>query len=142
MQMFWYAHFMAGVSVVSCMTIDPSLLLLGGVVAIISDMDRPFGHRRWFSHSLMSSTIFAFAGFLASAFNLFYASAVFLSACSHIFLDMFTRSGVPLLHPLRKNTYGFRLFSSKSKVGNIVFVSLAAALLTHNLFPQILSSVL
>lgn len=132
--MFWYAHLFLGVGVVSFFTLDPIVLTLAAFLSMIPDLDRPFGHRRWFSHSIFVAFVFAVVGLVASRFNLLYAWAVFLAASSHVLSDFLTKSGVPILYPWKKNHYGLRAFPAHSKTMNKSFMLLGIFLLLFNLW--------
>jgi inner membrane protein len=131
--MFWYTHILFAMGLASFFTLDPIVLALAGFLAVIPDLDKPFGHRKWFSHSIYIALILSIVGFLAS-FRLFYAFVVFLSIASHVILDFFTKSGVPILHPLRKNHYGLRLFAAHNRYANRTFSLLGLFLILFNLW--------
>ncbi len=122
--MFWYAHLALGPALASFITADPLMLGLAALFSVLPDLDKPFGHRRWFSHSLLAAAIFGSAALVASGFAAIYALIAFLSVASHVGLDFLTKSGVPLLHPLRKNHYGLRLFSAHDqRVNRVVAIT-------------------
>lgn len=126
------AHLAVGLGVASFFTLDPIVLALAGFLSIVSDLDRPFHHRAWFSHSFYAAAIFAVVGLIASQFNLLYAFIVFLMVSVHVLLDFLTKSGVPLLHPWKKNHYGARLFTAKNKMANKAFITLGLLILLFN----------
>jgi membrane-bound metal-dependent hydrolase YbcI (DUF457 family) len=130
--MFWYAHLLFGIGVASLFTLDPIVLALAGFLSVISDLDKPFGHREWFSHSILTAGLLAVAGFAASTYRLFYAIVVFLTVSSHAILDSFTKSGAPLFYPVYKKNVGLRLFTSKNKYANRFFSALGVLMICYS----------
>ena len=132
--MFWYAHLLFGLAIVSILTPDPMLLLLAALLSLISDMDKPLGHRHWFSHSIFAALIFSAVAFIASGFQPIYAIVAFLAVASHVVLDFLTKSGVPILHPWKKRHYGLRVFSAHNKKANSVVLIISLLVLLFNLW--------
>jgi inner membrane protein len=132
--MLWGTHLLFGLGVVSFFTLNPVALSIAAVISILPDLDAPFGHRQWFSHSFSASAIFSATGFIASSFNFFYAAVIFLSASIHILLDSMTKSGVPLFHPWKKKAYGLRFFISHNRFSNALFMFLGLFMLFYNIF--------
>jgi membrane-bound metal-dependent hydrolase YbcI (DUF457 family) len=130
--MLWGAHLLFGLGIVSFFTLDPIVLVLAGFLSVMPDLDRPISHRAWFSHSFYAALIFAIVGFVASSFQIFYAIVVFLAVGSHVILDFFTHSGVPLLHPWKKKNFGARAFKSSNTLANRVVMILGFCLLLFN----------
>lgn len=129
--MLWRTHLAFGLGVASLVTIDPILLILAGILSILPDLDAPFGHRSWFSHSLLAALIFSVVAFLASS-SLLVAWLVLICFLIHILLDLFTKSGVPLFFPIGGN-FGLRLVASKDKMMNKVFMVAGLLLLLVNI---------
>lgn len=132
--MFWHAHLAFGLAIVSTVTVDPMLLLLGALLALVSDLDKPFGHRHWFSHSIYAALMFAAVALIASGFQPIYAIVVFIAVASHVALDFLTKSGVPILYPWKKKHYGLRLFSANNKKANGAIVIMSLLVLLSNLW--------
>jgi membrane-bound metal-dependent hydrolase YbcI (DUF457 family) len=130
--MLWGAHILFSLGVVSFFTIDPIVLTLAGFLAVVPDLDKPFHHRAWFSHSIYAAIIFSVVGFVASNYNVSYAIVVFLAISSHVVLDFITKSGVPILHPWKKKHYGLRAVKAHDKASNRAFMVLGAMMLAYN----------
>lgn len=122
--MIWSSHLMFGLGIVSFFTLDPVILALAAVLSVLPDLDKPFGHRHWFSHSIFAAALFSAVGWAASSFDPTYAAVVFLAFFSHTLADSLTKSGVPILYPWKKSHYGLRLFSAHNKLANKAFVLL------------------
>ncbi len=134
--MFWYTHALFGLSLVSLITSDPSLLVLGLCVSIIPDLDKLLGHRRWFSHSPFSAAFLSLVVLPLS--SPLHSLVVFVSLISHILLDLVTKSGLPLLYPVRTTNYGLRLVSAHSKRANKLFMLLGLLILLCKWTPKLL----
>jgi membrane-bound metal-dependent hydrolase YbcI (DUF457 family) len=132
--MLLLAHLFFGLGAVSFFTTEPIFLALAAFLSILPDFDRPFHHRAWFSHSPFSAAIFSLAAFIASGFRPEYALIILVAVSAHIFLDFFTHSGVPLLHPWKKAHYGLRVFASKDRLANKVCLILGLLMLLFNLW--------
>lgn len=131
--MLWRTHTAFGIAAASFFTADPVMLGLAGFLSVMPDFDQPFGHRGWFSHSFFAAFVLGLVAFIASMFGLFYAFLVFLMVSVHILLDLFTKSGVPLLYPLDKDDHGFRFFKSDDKTVNKAFLLIALIIIAVNL---------
>ena len=127
------SHFLFGLGLTSLFTQDPLFLALAGLFSVLPDFDWPLQHRGWFSHSLFSAGILSAAGFFASG-DLRFPGVVFLAISSHLLLDLFTKSGVPLLYPWRDDTCGLRLFSAHNRAMNAAFQLAGLAMLSTGLF--------
>ena len=130
--MFWYTHALVGVAAASFLFSDASLLLLAGLFAVLPDLDRPFGHRQWFSHSIFSAFVLGISAFVASGFSAVIGFVVFLAIFSHTIVDVFSKSGIPLLYPLFKENIKIRLFSANNRVANKLFILSACLILAFN----------
>ncbi|MGI6481939.1 MAG: metal-dependent hydrolase [Methanobacterium sp.] len=73
-------------------------------------MDKLTGKHRGFGHSIFWLVPFLLVGFL----NLGIAAAMIIGFISHIFLDILTTHGCPLLYPLR--TKDFVCFNKKRRI--------------------------
>ncbi len=73
-------------------------------------MDKLTGKHRGYGHSIFWLVPFTLVGFL----NLGIASAMIIGFISHIFLDVLTTHGCPLLYPLR--TKDFVCFNKKRRI--------------------------
>lgn len=131
--MLWRTHLAFGLGVASFFTLDPIVLTLAGFLSVMPDFDHPFGHRGWFSHSVFAALVFSFVGLLASSLNLLYAWIVFLAVASHAVIDMFTKSGVPLLYPWKERNYSLGAFSAHGWIVNKAFMLLGLVMLVYNL---------
>jgi membrane-bound metal-dependent hydrolase YbcI (DUF457 family) len=130
--MLWRTHTAVGVGAASFFTIEPTALAIAGFMSILPDLDQPFGHRGWFSHSFLAAMIFGAVALLASMFNLLYGWVSLLAVSAHILLDFLTKSGVPLLFPMVKGDKGLRIAESKSLVLNKVFLVIGLLMLAVN----------
>jgi membrane-bound metal-dependent hydrolase YbcI (DUF457 family) len=131
--MFWYTHLAFAIGVASFLTVDPLLLGFAGLVGVLPDIDRIFAHRSWVSHSLLSSLVLGAAAFIASGFNLFFGLLVLIASLSHTLVDLFTKSGVPILYPISDANHGLRLFSAHNRAVNKAFIIVALLILLFNL---------
>lgn len=125
------AHTVFGTAVVSLVSQEPAALTLAAFFSIMPDMDKPFGHRAWFSHSLFSALVLSTVGLLASKLNLMYAAIIFIAITMHLLLDLMTKSGLPLLYPWKDGNYGFRLSASKDALMNKAFIVSGLAILAY-----------
>ncbi len=132
--MFWYAHLLFSLAMVSLLIVDPMLLLLAALLSLVPDIDKPFGHRHWFSHSIFTALIFSIVAFVASGFQHVYALVAFLAVSSHVLLDFITKSGVPILYPWRKKHYGLRLFSAHNSMVNRTAAAVSLLVFLFNLW--------
>lgn len=130
--MFWYTHVLMGVAAASFFFSDASLLLLAGLFAALPDLDKPFGHRQWFSHSILSAFVLGISAFVASGSSVVIGFVVFLAIFSHAVVDIFSKSGVPLLYPLFKENIKIRLFTAYNRTANKLFILSACLILAFN----------
>jgi len=130
--MLWYAHMLIAAAAVSFYTLNPYLILLGALVAVVPDLDHPFGHRGWFSHSIlaisvMSVIIYFFARDVALLIT------VFIALGSHLLADLITKSGIPLLYPAVKKSISIPLFPSTGRKTNKLAALIGLCILSLNL---------
>ncbi len=142
--MLWKTHSAFGTAAASFLSTDPVILALAGTLSVIPDMDKPFGHRGWFSHSFFAAGLFGLAGFIVSGASIFIGLLVFLAVSVHILLDFFTLSGVPVLFPFSSKDHGLRVSRSSDVLLNKAFLAVALAILAYNLstaydLPKLLS---
>jgi len=138
------SHSAFGAAAASFLSTDPAMLALAGTLSVIPDMDKPFGHRGWFSHSFFAAGLFALAGFVVSGYSLLLGLVVLIAVSVHILLDFFTLSGVPVLFPFSSNDHGLRVSKSSDVLLNKAFLAVALAILAYNLstaydLPRLLS---
>lgn len=131
----WYDHTLTALAGASFFTRDPILLGIAAIFGTLPDLDFPFGHRGWFSHSLLAICVFSIAVLVLTSLNLMVAAVAFIALFSHLLIDLVTKSGIPLLFPLVKEDIGLRLFESSNKYVNRAVVFVALALLFYNLGP-------
>lgn len=121
-------HFAAGV-VASAVVLthynqDPRLMLLGGVAALLPDIDHPramlgkynpmsflFKHRG-FTHSYVAMLLLVLGAWLYTK-NPGIALTIGIGYVSHIWLDYLTPAGVPLWWPSRNRKSIRRIFKRK-----------------------------
>jgi inner membrane protein len=85
--------------------------MVGICGSIAPDYDLKLGKifHRTFTHSLM---FLLFTTMIINIFSKEIALIWFISYTSHLVLDSLTRSGIPLLMPIRNKRYGLRLFTT------------------------------
>lgn len=83
-----------------------NLIAVLGATAPDWDIIIPGIKHRTITHSLLISII---STALISSFNFSIGFIWFISYLSHLLSDSFTRMGVPLLYPFKKENYGFKL---------------------------------
>lgn len=110
-------------------------IVLTGIFAVISDLDSVIGLKhRGFTHSLSFAFAVSLVLYAASpeGYELVWISGA-IGILSHIFLDSFTRGGVPLYHPLSKRRYSLPLIAKHvrydSLPANIFFIFISVFLM-------------
>lgn len=100
-------HLVVG-TLVSIPFIASPLGILGITGSVFADYDIKLGmtFHRTFTHSFL---FLLFTTFLINIFSGEIALIWFVSYSSHLVLDSLTRSGIPLLMPIKNKRYGFRL---------------------------------
>jgi inner membrane protein len=101
-------HLIVG-TLVSIPLLASPLGLLGISGSIFADYDLKVGKifHRTFTHSLI---FLLFTTIIINIFNKEVAIVWLASYTSHLFLDSLTKSGIPLLMPIKNKKYGLRLF--------------------------------
>lgn len=134
-------HAAAGAFTAAIITgFNPTAMAVGAVTALLPDIDEPnsmisrripiiphiiggiFGHRT-ITHSLLGLVFFALPVFV---FWKEYFLVFIIGYLSHLLLDSFTKTGVPLGYPLIKKYYGPKLI----RTGGIVEVFFIIFLVT------------
>ncbi len=128
------SHLVFGLGSASLLTSDPILLALAAIFSILPDFDWPLCHRGWFSHSLFSAGVLSAAGLFASGWDLRFPILIFLALSSHLFLDFFTKSGIPLLYPWREESFGLRVATAHNRAMNAAFQLAGVVMLTTGIF--------
>jgi len=115
--MLWYAHVSVALAAVSFYTLDPFLLVVAGLVSLLPDLDRPFGHRKWFSHSLLAVGVISFVLLVYSRDPLLVLT-IFVALLTHLLVDLLTKSGIPFIFPLKRHNVGLPLVKSSGRKTN------------------------
>ncbi len=115
-------HAIFSASISSLITNRFDFILLASVFGVISDLDYVIGLKhRGFTHSLIFATL---ASIFLIRIDLNLALIAFLAILTHLFLDMMTKGGVPLLYP-RKKRYRIANFRYDSAFNSfLIFISI------------------
>lgn len=137
-------HLTAGTLMAAVITgVNPAAMAVGGIAALLPDIDEPnskiskripmvpciigglFGHRT-ITHSLTGLFLFALPVFLFWKEYLIVFLAGYLS---HLVLDSFTKTGVPIGYPFIKEYYGPRLIRTGSLAEVVFFIFIVVGLI-------------
>lgn len=110
-------------------------IFLAGWISLFPDvLDRLLGFHRGYGHSIFWLIPFLLIGFLNGSI----AFALIIGFTSHIFFDIFTTHGVPILYPLIKTSFvslNFRnRIKTKTNQDKAVFIFILLLLIPELLF--------
>ncbi|AEA46136.1 metal-dependent hydrolase [Archaeoglobus veneficus] len=119
-------HVLFAASIAYAAGLEPEKIAAAAAFGVVSDLDHVIGLKH---RSVTHSLIFSFAiGVLLYAIRPDFIIASQIGILSHLFADMFTKGGVPLLYPSVKR---FRIanFRYDSLAGNFMIVLISALLI-------------
>lgn len=115
-----YTHILVATVLSSKLILANPITILGLVGSVVPDFDLKFGIKhRTITHSLL---ICGFTSLAILSFNYKIGTVYTISYISHLVLDSFTKTGVPLLYPFSTRYHGIK----KVRTGDIFDISLSA----------------